>query len=135
MDFILDTSICVHWLKGNRRVADRIDVRPTSVVTITFITVAELYFGAYKSGRVEHNVAEVDHLVAAVRVLESTPAASKRFGQIKAQLQQRGKPLDDADLFIAAFALEQDAVLVTDNEKHFRRITGLKVKNWLRDSG
>ncbi len=134
MNFILDTSICVHWLKGNRCVAARIDALPTSAMAITFITVAELYFGAYKSSRVEHNLTEVDHLVASLWVLESTPAASKRFGQIKAQLQQKGKPLDDADLFIAAFALEQDAVLVTDNQKHFRRLADLKVENWLRET-
>ena len=54
------------------------------------------------------------------------------FGKLKADLEKDGKIIDDADLFIAACALANDAVLVTNNEKHFKRIKGLKLANWLR---
>ena len=53
------------------------------------------------------------------------------FGRLKTSLEKKGRVIDDADLFIAACALVNDATLVTNNEKHFRRIKGLKLENWV----
>lgn len=65
--------------------------------------------------------------------VESDEEICEMFGKIKATLEKDGNIIDDADLFIAACAMSNDAVLVTNNEKHFKRIKGLKLDNWLKD--
>ncbi|MGF1485322.1 MAG: hypothetical protein ACFBZ8_13275 [Opitutales bacterium] len=54
------------------------------------------------------------------------------FGEVKARLEREGQRLPDADLWIAAFALERDAVLVTGNARHFKRIADLRIEDWIQ---
>lgn len=64
-------------------------------------------------------------------MIESDPEICNAFGKLKASLEKDGKIIDDADLFIAACAMVTGAILVTNNEKHFKRIKGLKMENWI----
>ena len=94
--------------------------------------VGELYYGAEKSQKQAERKAEIDSLRAA---LTSTPlqgAVMERFGQLKASLEKRGERLADADLLIAATALEHNLTLVTGNLKHFQRVQGLKMESWIK---
>ena len=63
--------------------------------------------------------------------IESSEEVCDKFGDLKAFLEKEGKIIDDADLFIAACSIVNELTLVTNNEKHFRRIKGLKIENWL----
>jgi tRNA(fMet)-specific endonuclease VapC len=57
--------------------------------------------------------------------------AARRFGALKASLENDGQPLHDLDLQIAGIALENDLPLLTHNRKHFERIEKLKLEDWL----
>lgn len=128
---LMDTDICVELLRGNRKVlAHR---RQTAGdVAITFMTVGELFYGAERSNRPEHNGNLVECFLISVHCIHSDRAIMTRFGTLKADLVARGLILPDADLLIAATALIYGKLLVTGNEEHFSRIPGLRLANWIR---
>ena len=131
MKYLLDTNICVYWLKGNRQIEQQVLAAGIDAVALPFITVSELYYGAYKSQRIEANLQLVRNLTEQLTVLESDEAISELFGDLKAGLEKSGMIIDDADLYIAACAKVHGLTLVTNNIKHFKRIKGLKLENWV----
>lgn len=128
--FILDTDICIYWLKGNKSIERKIIKSGMENVIITVITECELFYGAFKSVRKENNLAAVESLKKKIRTLHTTNNVSFLYGKIKAELEARGQALDDADLLIAAIALVNNSTLVTNNTEHFKRIPGLNIENW-----
>lgn len=130
MNYLLDTDICVYWLKGNRNIEEKAMHVGLDNLSISFITISELYYGAYKSQRVKENVNVVERFEAQLGVVDSDVGICGSYGKLKASLEKEGKIIDDADLFIAACALTRGSTLVTNNEKHFKRIKGLKIENW-----
>ena len=131
MNYLLDTNICVYWLKGYENIeAKAMEVGLVSL-SISFITLSELYYGAYKSQKIKKNISNVEKLKKELYVIDSTEAICELFGRIKVSLKDKGNIIDDADIFIAACALVEDVTLVTNNEKHFERIEGLRIENWL----
>jgi len=131
MNFVLDTNICIYWLKGNDNIEQRSLAVGLNNIAISFITLSELYYGAYKSKRVKENLSTVRSVTNKLGFIESSNEICETFGRLKTSLEKKGRVVDDADLFIAACALVNDATLVTNNEKHFRRIKGLKLENWV----
>jgi len=132
MKYLLDTDICVYWLRGNENVERSALAAGLEELAISFITLSELYYGAYKSKRIKENLAAIQALPDKVAVLDSDEAVCEGFGKLKAGLEKEGSVIEDADLFVAACALSHDITLVTNNEKHFRKIKGLNLENWLR---
>lgn len=133
MIYLLDTDTIVHMLRGNRVVADRIRTVGDDHVATTAINLAELYFGAFHSTRVDENIRTVDAFRQVTRVFGFDSRAAVIFGKIKAALKRERNLLNDSDLFIAAVALSADAVLVTNNVRHFRRIEGLALESWTQE--
>ena len=132
MRYLLDTNICIYWLKGDVNVERQAMQLGLENLCISFITASELYYGAYKSQRVKENLAAVKKISNNLRAIDSSEEICDTFGKLKASLEKAGKIIDDADLFIAACALAHDLVLVTNNEKHFKRVKGLKLENWMK---
>lgn len=95
------------------------------------MTVAELFYGAEKSGNPDKNRTVVEQFLLTVKIINSNRKISYRFGNLKAILEKEGLPLADADLLIAATALETSKLLVTGNLKHFQRIKNLALENWI----
>ena len=126
---LFDTDVCVEILRGNRSLAEQ---RKTynEAVAVSFMTVAELYYGAYKSSSVVRNRSVVDQFLLTVDVIESDAQIEHRFGMIKADLTNRGATVTDADLLIAATTMERCTFLVTGNIRHFQMIDGLEMRNW-----
>jgi tRNA(fMet)-specific endonuclease VapC len=91
-------------------------------ISVSFMTLSELYYGAYKSQYVDENIAAINLLAAKLSIVESNDEICACFGNLKALLEKQGMIIDDADLFIAACALTTGAILVTNNIKHFKRI-------------
>jgi tRNA(fMet)-specific endonuclease VapC len=121
-----------HWVALLRSRLDlRERVAPAEDLAMTAISVGELAHGACKSGRATENLARLDVLLAAVTVLPYDEAAARRFGLLKAELERAGTQLSDLDLQIASIALHYDAPLVTHNRRHFERVPGLVVEDWL----
>jgi tRNA(fMet)-specific endonuclease VapC len=90
----------------------------------------ELYYGAYKSQNVDANLAKLKTIESAFPLLPPGPETVEAFGKMKATLEVQGLRLADLDLIIAATALARNLTLVSNNQKHFRRIPGLKLVNW-----
>ena len=126
--YLLDTCICIALLKKSQSVIQRLREVGTHNCKISDITLAELYFGAFKSGKEIHfnDVSEISKL------FEKYPIQyTRKYGEIRWELEKQGLRVGDMDLFIAATALEEDLILVTGNVKHFERIAGLKNENWM----
>jgi tRNA(fMet)-specific endonuclease VapC len=127
---LLDTDTCVAILRGNPAVVERRVGAQDEVVT-TWITAAELFYGAAKSSAPVQNHTMVVGFLATLPVLGLEGAAVQVFGTTKAFLERKGQRLDDADLFIGAIAVTQNATVVTRNLRHYERIPGLTVENWI----
>jgi len=128
---LLDTDTCIALLRGNEAVIARRAATDDQVVT-TWITAAELYFGAAKSSAPEANRDLVRAFLATLDVLGLNDAAAQIFGEAKALLERGGRRLADADLLIGATAGAHGATIVTGNRRHYERIPGLWTENWIR---
>lgn len=131
MSHLLDTDICIYWLKGRPEVKERLQVVGLDRVAISVITVAELYFGAYNSARVDENLTRACTFAKQITVLPLDDAVLAAFGRLKAELRRQGQPLPDFDLLIAATALAQERILVTNNVRHYKRIPDVQLENWI----
>lgn len=134
MTYLLDTDIIVYWLNGNRTIAQKATEAGQTNLAFSTVPQAELYYGAYNSHQVEQNVVAIERLRQNIRLLSFDEAAAPHFGQIKATLKQQGQIILDADLMIASIALAYELILVTNNTKHFSRITDLTTENWAETS-
>jgi tRNA(fMet)-specific endonuclease VapC len=129
---LLDTDTCIAILRGNEAVIEIRAATGDDVVT-TWITAAELYYGAAKSKGPEKNRALVTSFLATLPVLGLDDASVQIFGEAKALLERQGQRLADADLLIGAISVAQRATVVTGNRRHYERIPGVTVENWIRD--
>ena len=130
---VLDTDTLIAILRGNAAVRLRQEQVATSLAT-TIISLAELSYGAAKSRFPQPEQARVAALLRSMEVLDLTREAARTFGDLKALLERQGRKLPDADLFIAAICLEHGATIVTGNRRHFDRIPGLAIENWIDGS-
>jgi tRNA(fMet)-specific endonuclease VapC len=106
--------------------------RTLDEVATTWITACELAYGAAKSRSPRKNQLLVSELLATLRVVGLDHPAAERFGQIKSALERTGNILADADLMIASITLAHGASLVTGNRRHYDRIDGLRIEDWIR---
>jgi len=132
MKYILDTNTIIFWLKNVENVKNNINIHQKDIITTTIITMCELYYGVAKSDpeNRDKNYIQVKKLSARIRYKSISEEASEKFGNLKKKLRTAGEIIDDFDLLIAAICMSENAVLVSDNVKHFKRIKGLKVENW-----
>ncbi len=131
MRFMLDTNVVSAIVRDPRgKVFERLAEVGEENVFISIITHGEVWYGVKKNGS-----EELSRKVAAVTrrfyVAPLNLPADQRYADIRLALRQ-GKNIGPNDLWIAAHALALDAVLVTDNEREFSRVPGLKIENWLR---
>lgn len=131
MNYLLDTDTCIYWMKNINSVRSKIEEIGWSQIYICHITVAELYFGAYNSQRVTENLSRVDNFLQDIEVISLDDRAGKMFGEVKARLRKIGQPVADFDLLIASIALTRNYILVTNNTRHYTRISALKLENWI----
>ncbi len=128
---LLDTDVCIELLHGNKNVL-RKRKEEEGAVAVSFMTAAELYYGAAKSNRATHNNEIVDEYLLTVNIIHSDNLITRTYGELKANLEKRGFPLTDADLFIASTAITRCEKLITGNVKHYKRIEELRIENWIR---
>ncbi|MGB9499265.1 MAG: type II toxin-antitoxin system VapC family toxin [Dissulfuribacterales bacterium] len=130
--YLLDTDIVIYNLKGNASVKIHLQNHVNDSIRISAVTLMELYYGAYKSQKVESNLAKIRTIENALGVIPVDQEVVEIFGLLKSKLEKTGTPLDDFDLILAATALAHNLILVTNNERHFKRIDGLTIGNWTR---
>lgn len=129
MSLILDTDHCIAILRGQLD-ANRF-VESSTALYITAITVSELTYGAHKSDRPTIHLTSMEKLLSAVVVLAFDVAAARLTGKLKADLRRAGLFPGEADLQIAGIALSQGHTLVTHNTRHFERVPGITLADWL----
>jgi len=130
MSYLIDTNIIIYSIKGNSVVHDKFLKNENIPKSISVITYGELLFGAKKSQNYEKNLAIVYRIKELFPIIDIDKAIVETFSELKANMQKAGSPIDDFDLLIASTALTMNSILVTNNEKHFNRIKGLKIENW-----
>ena len=99
-------------------------------ISISTITVSEIQYGIAKSTHPVKNQLRLDEFLAPLEILDYNEIAARTYGAIRFLLQKRGQPNGSLDLLIASHALSQNLILVTNNDKEFKRIENLKVENW-----
>lgn len=129
--FLLDTDIFIYLVhRRSEAVAARFArLRPVEVA-ISCIAFGELRYGAEKSARRESSIAALERLAERIAVLPLDASVCVEYGRIRAALEAAGRPLGNNDLWIAAHALAANLILVTNNEREFARVPGLKIENW-----
>jgi len=132
MRYMLDTDICIYLFKGNKAVAEKISKVDPGLLCTSIITIAELLYGAKKSERVIQNTSRLKDLEQALDVLNIDRYCIDEYASIKVKLKKDGKIIEDFDILIAAIAIVNDCILVTNNTNHFGRIDGLKLENWVQ---
>ena len=128
---LLDTDVCIEILRGNQSVMDK-RMQTDEQMAVSFMTVGELNYGAEKSRNPERNRRLVVEFLLSVVVINSDNIIMQQFGRIKAGLAANRTPLADADVLIAATALTKCSKMISGNLKHFSKIDGLLIENWIR---
>ena len=130
--YLIDTDIVIYALKGDAHVVQHLEAKAAAPKAISIVTYGELLFGAMKSERREQNLAKVRRVGELFPVVDVGRAVMDTFASLKVDLEKQGSRLDDFDLLIAATALVLGYRLVTNNERHFRRVPGLDIENWTK---
>jgi tRNA(fMet)-specific endonuclease VapC len=128
--YLIDTDTLIYALKGDQQVLRRFQETAADPKALSVVTYGELLYGALRSRQQQENLSKVRRLREIFPIVETTCAVMETYAAIKADIEARGKPLDDFDLVIAATAISLGYRLVTNNVRHFRRITELKIENW-----
>jgi tRNA(fMet)-specific endonuclease VapC len=129
--YLLDTNICIYIAKHNPpAVRERFARHAASELAMSVITLGELRFGAEKSQSRERALASINQLEAVVQVAPLPEAAGEHYGQIRAALQSSGQIIGNNDLWLAAHAISEGWILITNNEREFVGVDGLQVENW-----
>lgn len=132
MQYLLDTNICVFFLRGKLNLNEIIKEKGRENCFISEITVVELRYGAENSDNPLKSHKSVDAFISGLSIIPIF-GSIKRYAREKVRLKRIGKPMNDEfDLLIGVTAIENELTLVTDNIKDFQRLDGIKIENWFR---
>jgi len=132
MSYLFDTNAISEFIRNpDGQTAKRVAALKDGELRTSLIVAAELRYGAAKKGS-ERLTRVIETVLAEFEVLPWEAPADVHYASLRNSLSRSGQPIGDMDMLIAAHALALDAVLVTDNEKEFSRVPGLKIENWLR---
>ena len=133
--YMLDTNLCIRVLRDRPA-----GLRPrfnsdADALSISTIVLTELLHGAEKSARAEHNRREVELFAARLQVLPFDADAAGHAAEIRAVLERKGEMIGGYDVLIAGHARSRGLVVVTGNRREFDRVDGLRVEDWLSETG
>ncbi len=132
--YMLDTNAASAALRGTPGMDERLERLDPSQWCISAVTRAELRYGLALKPEATKLAQYVEAFLQAATTAPWDPAAADAHGLLRARLRRDGTPIGDFDEMIAAHALSLNAVLVTDNTRHFQRVDGLVLENWIRRS-
>ncbi len=132
MRYLLDTNTCIYIInRSPKQVYERLKKLSLGEVGISMITFCELQYGVAKSAKPVENQLALTEFLAPLEVLDFPAACAVSYGEIRADLSKKGCPIGNHDLLIAAHALSEGLVLVSNNLKEFARVEGLQCENWI----
>ncbi len=129
MKYLLDTNICIYYMKGLFNLDKKIKKIGNEHCYISEITLAELKFGVENSNQKNKNKAALDSFINGIKIIPVYNSLDF-YATEKARLRKKGKAIDDFDLLIGSSAVSNNMILVTNNTKHFKRIESIKIQDW-----
>ena len=133
MRYMLDTNICIYLIKEKSdKLIGRLKKAMRHGFAISSITLCELEFGVQNSIHVQRNTMNLMRFMLPFEILDFNEAAAREYGKIRADLQRAGTIIGNMDMLIGAHAKSCAVILVTNNDREFSRIDGLRVENWAR---
>lgn len=132
MQYLLDTNICIFFLRGRLNFDEKIREKGLENFYISELTVFELRYGAENSDNPQKSHKAVDRFINGLSIIPIYGLVRK-YAETKVYLRKNGTPMhDEIDLIIGVTALKNNLKLVTDNEKDFRFTKGLSIENWIK---
>jgi tRNA(fMet)-specific endonuclease VapC len=132
LKYLLDTNIVIYVLKRRPIEVLKIFNTNASRMAISCITLSELMYGAEKSSNAAQNLEAIEEFISHLEVIPYDAKASQHYGQIKATLERKGEIIGENDIHIAAHAISQGLILVTNNLREFKRVSNLALENWVK---
>jgi len=130
--YLLDTDICSYILREKpEQVRRKFTALPAESLHVSVITAAELLYGVKRSTHIRTNEEIVTDFLSRLTLLAWTMEAATAYASLRAQLEKQGTPIGNMDMLIAAHALSLGAIIVTNNVKHFEKVQGLAIENWV----
>jgi tRNA(fMet)-specific endonuclease VapC len=136
MNFLLDTNICIALINGTSnkvRASLMKAIRAGGSITTSTVVAHELWYGVAKSALAEQNARALSAFLSReVKVLDYSAQDAQAAGEIRADLERKGKRIGEYDTLIAGQAFSRNLILVTANTREFNRVKGLLVEDWTR---
>ena len=132
MKFLLDTDTCICALKQDRVVLGQLLSKSREDIVVSVITEAELRTGAVKSSSSIKTLRLIENFLQPLALVDFTSDDAVAYAQVRAKLERAGPPIGPLDTLIASQAVARKLTLVSNNEREFRRVSGLQVENWAR---
>jgi tRNA(fMet)-specific endonuclease VapC len=126
---LVDTDVFSYLMNGTGYASVYKPHVQGKLVAVSFVTVGELYFGAYRKNWGADRIADLKDKLRSVTIVPYDEAVCRTYAEIKASVQSKGKPVADNDLWIAACAIRHGIPLVSNNAKHFADIPGLVLRS------
>jgi len=130
MKYLLDTNICIHFLRGKFNLIDKFQEVGIYDCAISEITLAELIFGAENSSNPKKNLILIDNFIEQIKILPIFNAINI-YAKEKVRLRKKGKMISDFDLLIGATAISNNLIIVKENIAEFERINKIEIENWV----
>jgi tRNA(fMet)-specific endonuclease VapC len=127
---MLDTNILIYTIKNKPEVVAQKFEAHDGEMCASSVTAMELLYGAHKSQAVRRNLDVIEGLLGRLEILDFDLSAAEHAGQIRAELAVSGTPIGPFDVMIAGHARSRGLCLVTNNEREFTRVSGLRIANW-----
>ena len=133
MNYLLDTNICIYIInKKPATVLKSVQSKRPEQIAISTITVAELEYGVARSRDPGRNRMALLEFLFPFTILDFDQKAAMEYGRIRSWLEPKGRPVGPMDMLLAAQAKAHNLILVTNNEKEFASVDGLRIENWAR---
>lgn len=129
--YLLDTNIISYWMRGDRKLIEKIRIHSPSELSLSAITLAEIFYGIEKSPfKKEERWLKIQRIMDELTLYPFNEKAASSYGPIRAELEKQGFPISERDLQIASIAVANNLCLVTHNVKEFSRIYQLRIEDW-----
>ena len=129
--YMLDTNICIFAINHKpESLVHRIEQCIPGELCISSITFAELLHGVEKSQAVERNRLALLLFLSKIAILDFDSEAADEYGKLRADLERKGTPIGPMDMLIAGHAKSEQLIVVTNNTREFKRISGLEIQDW-----
>jgi tRNA(fMet)-specific endonuclease VapC len=133
---VLDTDICSYLMKRSHpALIERVRTFTPRELKISVVTLFELEYGILRSERREHLRRIVQAFLENVEILAWTDSAALEAGVVRAELAATGSPIGSYDLLIAGHVRSLNATLVTNNQREYSRVRGLRLEDWIEEPG